>query len=933
MYGRDGPRPGRLSGTYVPVNERAKLMCSHSPPPLPTNRIVSNDDVLARLTTSLADRYRIERELGQGGMATVFLAHDLRHDRDVAIKVLHPDLGAALGAERFLAEIRTTARLQHPHILPLLDSGNAGALLYYVMPLVTGETLRARLARERQLPIDDAIRISREIADALDYAHRQGVIHRDIKPENVMLHEGRPMVMDFGIALAVQQAGGQRMTQTGLSLGTPQYMSPEQAMGERSIDARSDLWALAAVTYEMLVGEAPFTGPSVQTILARVMTEEPRQLATQRKAIPDNVEHAVMRALEKLPADRWSSARDFAAALDGVAPGSSSHGSAASRHRTAGLTETTWKARLRDPVVITLAGLAFASLTLAAWTRRNAPRETADVVRFTIPAPLSERANSLGVGMLTIAPDGRTLVYVGLGTDGQQHLMLRSLDEIAAHLLPETADATNPIFSPDGRWVAFLRSNQIFKVATDGSRPQLLGPAPGLFGGMSWSSTGVIVVSGNTELYTIPEAGGPPRDLVKPNRAAGDFTVGAPVVVDAEGVVLYSMQSNTSMASAKIAMASLKTGEHVVLDAVGPQPLGIENGVLTYVTLGGLIMGVPIDVRAKKLAGTPVQLASDVAINSTTGLARAALALNGTLFYQSGTQSSQVMSVGADGSAHTLMAEPREYAFPRMSPDGRHLAVAVGESGRRDIWRFELSSQTFSRLTSEGAANDRPEWSPDSKRVLYRTDRGARSAIWWRHADLSADAIQLIGGDKIDVWEAVISPDARNIVYQLDTTGADIYYRSVSGDTTPHVVSNAPKAIETMPRVSPDGRWIAFTTDESGRQEVVVQPFPTPGGRVQVSTRGGSEPVWSPDGKRLFYRGDGRLLAARLNTTEGFAVVARDTLFADTYQFAGNPHANYDVMADGSHFVFLKAASEGSMIVVTNWTSVVRSRMATRSAK
>src|SRR5689334_20918786 len=211
----------------------------------------------AALTTALADRYRIDRELGAGGMATVYLAHDIRHDRDVAIKVLHPDLGAALGGERFLTEIRTTARLQHPHILPLLDSGNADGLLYYVMPLVTGETLRARLARERQLPIDDAVRISREIADALDYAHRQGVIHRDIKPENVMLHEGRPMVMDFGIALAVQQAGGQRMTQTGLSLGTPQYMSPEQAMGERTIDARSDLWALATVTYEMLVGEAP----------------------------------------------------------------------------------------------------------------------------------------------------------------------------------------------------------------------------------------------------------------------------------------------------------------------------------------------------------------------------------------------------------------------------------------------------------------------------------------------------------------------------------------------------------------------------------------------------------------------------------------------------------------------------------------------------
>jgi len=887
---------------------------------------VSNDDVLTRLTSALADRYRIDRELGAGGMATVFLAHDLRHDRDVAIKVLHPDLGAALGGERFLTEIRTTARLQHPHILPLLDSGNADGLLYYVMPLVTGETLRARLTRERQLPIDDAIRISREVADALDYAHRQGVIHRDIKPENVMLHEGRPMVMDFGIALAVQQAGGQRMTQTGLSLGTPQYMSPEQAMGERTIDARSDLYSLAAVTYEMLVGEAPFTGPTVQTILARVMTEEPRPLATQRKAIPESVEHAVMRALEKLPADRWSSAREFSAAFDGVGPGSTNAGNSGARRR-ASPAALSWSARLRDPVVLALAVIALASLALAAWRRHEPSRAAADVVRFTIPAPVSERANSLGVGMLAISPDGRTLVYVGLGTDGQQHLMLRSLDEIAAHPLPETTDATNPIFSPDGRWVAFLRSNQIFKVATDGSRPQLLGPAPGLFGGMSWSSTGVIIVSGNTELYTIPEAGGPPRGLLKPNRAAGEFTVGAPVAVDAAGIVLYSMQSNTSMASAKIAMASLKTGEHVVLDAAGPQPLGIENGVLTYVTLGGLIMGVPIDVRAKKLAGTPVQLASDVAINSTTGLARAALALNGTLFYQSGTQSSQVMSVSADGSAHTLMAEAREYAFPRMSPDGRHLAVAVGESGRRDVWLFELSSQTFSRLTSEGAANDRPEWSPDSKRVLYRTDRGARSAIWWRHANLSADAAQLIGGDKIDVWEAVISPDARNVVYQLDTTGADIYYRSVTGDTTPHVVSNAAKAIETMPRVSPDGRWAAFTTDESGRQEVVVQPFPAPGGRVQVSTRGGSEPVWSPDGKRLFYRGDGHLMAARLNTTEGFAVVARDTMFADTYQFAGNPHANYDVMADGSHFVFLKAASEGAMIVATNWTSVVRSRM------
>ena len=279
-------------------------------------------DVLTRLAASLADRYEVQRELGAGGMATVYRAVDLKHQRDVAIKVLHPELGAALGSERFLSEIRTTARLQHPHVLPLLDSGEADGLLYYVMPLVTGETLRHRLEREQQLPIDDAISIAREVADALGYAHGLGVIHRDIKPENILLRDGHALVADFGIALAVQTAGGARMTQTGLSLGTPQYMSPEQAMGERTIDGRSDLYALGAVTYEMLAGEPPFTGPNVQAIVARLLAEEPRSLAVQRRAVPAGVEHAVMRALEKLPADRYARAADFAAALLADAPAS-----------------------------------------------------------------------------------------------------------------------------------------------------------------------------------------------------------------------------------------------------------------------------------------------------------------------------------------------------------------------------------------------------------------------------------------------------------------------------------------------------------------------------------------------------------------------------------------------------------------------------------
>jgi len=271
-------------------------------------------DPVDRLRTALAARYRIERELGQGGMATVYLAQDLKHDRKVAIKVLRPELAAVIGADRFLSEIKTTANLQHPHILPLHDSGEADSFLFYVMPFVEGESLRDRLQREKQLPIGDAVRIATEVAGALDYAHRHGIIHRDIKPENILLHDGRALVADFGIALAATSAGS-RMTETGMSLGTPHYMSPEQAMGDRELTPRSDIYALGAMTYEMLLGEPPFTGPTAQSIMAKVMTERPVPLIARRERIPPQVEDAVLTALEKLPADRFATAAEFAGAL------------------------------------------------------------------------------------------------------------------------------------------------------------------------------------------------------------------------------------------------------------------------------------------------------------------------------------------------------------------------------------------------------------------------------------------------------------------------------------------------------------------------------------------------------------------------------------------------------------------------------------------
>jgi len=269
----------------------------------------------ARLAAALADRYRIERELGQGGMATVYLAHDLKHEREVALKVLRLELAAVLGPERFLAEIKITARLDHPHILTLIDSGASDGFLYYVLPFVRGESLRDKLNREKQLGLEEALTITKQVASALDYAHHHGVVHRDIKPENILLHEGEAVLTDFGIALAVKEAGGNRLTETGLSLGTPQYMSPEQATGDRQLDARSDVYSLGAVLYEMLAGEPPVTGPNVQAMIAKLMTERPTRLRVVRETVPEGIDNAVARALSKVPADRFASASEFARGL------------------------------------------------------------------------------------------------------------------------------------------------------------------------------------------------------------------------------------------------------------------------------------------------------------------------------------------------------------------------------------------------------------------------------------------------------------------------------------------------------------------------------------------------------------------------------------------------------------------------------------------
>src|SRR6478672_7592139 len=410
---------------------------------------------LDQLRAALADRYRIERELGQGGMATVYLAEDLRHERKVAIKVLRPELSAVIGAERFLREIKTIATLQHPHILGLIDSGEVNGTAYYVMPFVEGESLRDRLRREKQLPIADAVRLAREVASALDYAHRQGVIHRDIKPENILLHDGSALVADFGIALAVQQAGGQRLTQTGLSLGTPQYMSPEQAMGERTIDARSDIYALAAVTYEMLTGDPPFTGSTMQAVVAKLLSAEPERPTLTRKTIPLGVEQAVLTGLAKLPADRFATAAEFANALrDSGAPGGSAPSSALTPAKPHTSRAMAVAAGAGLGLVVGIGGAVFMGRGNAA------PNAGAELTRVQV--------TFTGIaGRPAITPRGDVLAYVQRRCDQRRHEgfthyeTLRLGDDpvpCRSQLIVQDTGATTPVtVIADAPWITSLR--------------------------------------------------------------------------------------------------------------------------------------------------------------------------------------------------------------------------------------------------------------------------------------------------------------------------------------------------------------------------------------------------------------------------------------------------------------------------------------------
>jgi serine/threonine-protein kinase len=614
-------------------------------------------DTLSRLTEALKGRYDIQRELGQGGMATVYLAHDVRHDRDVAVKVLHPDLGAALGGERFLTEIRTTAKLQHPHILPLLDSGEANGLLYYVMPFVPGESLRDRLNREQQLPINSAISIASEVADALNAAHEAGIVHRDIKPENILLRGNHAVVADFGIALAVQQAGGHRMTQTGLSLGTPQYMSPEQAMGEKNVGPRSDIYSLGAVTYEMIAGDPPFTGSTVQVIVAKVMTEKPVSLSTIRNTVPPNVEGAVMTALAKTPADRFSNAAEFAGALAGTVA-----------LPTAPVIQARRQSRLSTFMPWGIAAAALL-LAVAGWSMR--PRTDDDnrsSVKFMLSLADQSAVIQITGSPFAFSPDGKAVAYIGIRSSGGSAISVRTLSDLTPRELSGTENASQPTFSPDGKWIAFYDNNELRKIPVDGGTSIKLAEL-GAVNGISWGTADQIIASSDKAIVSVPAIGGAPRIIARADSAAGENAKRWPLALADGKTILYSSFADAGTAgTARIGILSIGDGKTRITNVNGTNPLAIIDGYLIYCNVNIGLMAVKFDSRGESHS-EPIT-ALEGALIGGGGAFKGAMSQSGSVLYLEGNAKTQLTLVG-NGCERQLLTGDDLYAVPRYSPDGR----------------------------------------------------------------------------------------------------------------------------------------------------------------------------------------------------------------------------------------------------------------------
>ena len=871
----------------------------------------------ARLTAALADRYLIERELGAGGMATVYLAQDIKHDRKVAVKVLKPELAAVLGAERFVVEIKTTAALQHPHILPLFDSGTADGFLYYVMPFIDGETLRTKLDRETQLGVDEAVKIASEVADALHHAHTHGVIHRDIKPENILMANGRPMVADFGIALALSAAAGGRMTETGLSLGTPHYMSPEQATAEKEITGRSDIYSLASVLYEMLAGNPPHVGASAQQIIMKIIAEPVEPVTKFRKSVPPNVAAAVATALEKLPADRFATATAFAEALHSTA-----YARAGGQAFAAGGTAPDWRAKVAVPALATSALL----LAVVVWgVTRSA--EPARVSRYEVALPGSaagEYAN------LQISPDGSRLVTVRRA-EGRSSLFVQGRDQLEPVELIGTGGAYNPTFSPDGGKVAYMSGNSIRVFDIAGGLSTLLTDSLVGVPGLAWGSDGYVYFDGRGvgPLLRVRETGGAPEAVSTLDTAAKELQhVWPDPLPNGKGVLMVINRGGPGQGATEtdgIAVLDLRTGTHRELFR-GVFVRYATSGHLLYVTREGDLMAVPFDQDRLTVMGTGVIVAKGISVRlGGSGAVDLSISRAGTLWYALGGHGSarrEAVWATRDGTVGPMQQElSGNLVDVAISPEGTRLAYIMRVNDGAHIWVQNLANGNRERLTLERNFAE-VAWNRDGRTLIGAVSAGTLHKVM---TDGTAPVTPIDGRTRgaIDVrW----TPDGERVTYAIRTnTDTDIMSFRPGSDSAPVALVSTP-GVEQSASVSPDGKWLLFQSARSGVSQIFVRRYPgTEGALRQVSSGDGFDPVWSRDGREIFYRlFSDSLVSVPLLPGPAFTVGTERVLFSM------RGVTDWDVMPGGRRFLLVRerdAAEPKRLIVVENFHEELKARV------
>jgi eukaryotic-like serine/threonine-protein kinase len=883
-----------------------------------------------RLAAALADRYRIERELGQGGMATVYLAEDLKHRRRVAVKVLKPELAAVLGADRFVQEITTTAALQHPHILPLFDSGEAEGFLYYVMPFIDGETLRAKLDRERQFGVDESVRIATDVASALHYAHTHGVIHRDIKPENILLHDGRPMVADFGIALAVSAAAGGRMTETGLSLGTPHYMSPEQATAEKEIGARSDVYSLASVLYEMLTGEPPHMGKSAQQIIMKIITEPVKPVTDLRKSVPPHVADAVAQALEKLPADRFASAAEFAAALRGE--GGTATRRPTSRRAAPGPTG------VRPPGMLALLAAALLLATgLAVWGwLRPSPepavtRQRVMLWSYHLVSPLDPGAR-LVTSQVAIAPDGSSIVYTD-SSAGTLMLWRKLRDAASAVPMPGTEGGVSPFFSPDGRWVGFhTLDRRLRKIPVGGGGAVTLAENGGFeFKAAAWLDDQTIVYSaGRGEVARVSADGGNPVMLPVLGAGSGITPLSFAALPGSRGFLTAHCDGNCAVGSAIWVYEFASDSARLLV----PNASGAwyaPTGHLLFTDRERGLFAAPFDLGRLELTGGAVSVIEGVEPT------RFALSASGTAVYvvdRTAEAPSDLVWVTRDGHVEPVDSTWRgRFEYPAISPDGRSVAISV-RGPTTDLW-IRREDGTRQKIVAEGAAIWRASWTPGGESLAFISvshQVGAAAAKAFVARADGVDAARQLVTHGFPVWEVDLSRDGQWVVFRADEEGGTVraYARRLEGDTTvlPLPTDRLAGAIQLS--LSPDGRWLAFAAAESaGATEVYIASFPDMASRRQVSRGGGNSPRWSHSGRELFFESGGMLVAVAVPPGPALAPGPPSPLFSLAGFRVARNRPQYDVAPGDQRFVMIREPGSASreVVYVENWFAELNQRM------